>query len=137
MHQGIKTYANLGNYTAATDADPHTLITMLFDGALERIASAKGAMQAGDVAMKGLMISKAITVVDGLRAHLDLEKGGEIAENLRNLYDFAENRLFEANFNNSAEMLDEVTQILLTLKEAWVGIKPKAEKPATEESSYE
>ena len=94
-------------------------------------------MQAGDVAMKGLMISKAITVVDGLRAHLDLEKGGEIAENLRNLYDFAENRLFEANFNNSAEMLDEVTQILLTLKEAWVGIKPKAEKPATEESSYE
>ena len=127
MHQGIKTYANLGNYTAATDADPHTLITMLFDGALERIASAKGAMQAGDVAMKGLMISKAITVVDGLRAHLDLEKGGEIAEN----------RLFEANFNNSAEMLDEVTQILLTLKEAWVGIKPKAEKPATEESSYE
>ncbi len=128
MHQGIKTYANLGAYTAATDADPHTLITMLFDGALERIASAKGAMQGGDIAMKGLMISKAITVVDGLRAHLDFEKGGEIASNLKDLYDFAENRLFEANFNNSPQMLDEVTGVLNTLKEAWVGIKPELKK---------
>lgn len=137
MHQGIKTYANLGNYTAASDADPHTLITMLFDGALERIASAKGAMQAGDIAMKGLMISKAITVVDGLRAHLDLEKGGDIAVNLRNLYDFAENRLFEANFNNSIEMLDEVTKVLNTIKEAWAGIKPVPAEKTEEAGSYE
>ena len=45
MHQGIKTYSQLGAYTAATDADPHTLMTMLFDGALERIASAEGSTE--------------------------------------------------------------------------------------------
>lgn len=130
MLQGAKAYSQLGAYTAATDADPHTLITMLFDGALERVASAKGAMIGGDIAMKGLMISKAITVVDGLRAHLDLEKGGELAENLRNLYDFAENRLFEANFQNSTEMLDEVFSVLDTLKGGWEDMKPKLAEDA-------
>ena len=128
MHQGIKTYSQLGAYTAATDADPHTLITMLFDGALERIASAKGAMQAGDVALKGLMISKAITIVDGLRAHLDMEKGGELADNLRNLYDFSETRLFEANFKNEPELLDDVFQVLNTLRDGWQSMKPKLEE---------
>jgi len=126
MQKGIQAYTKLGNYTAATDADPHTLISMLYDGALERIASAKGAMQGGDVAMKGMMISKAITVIDGLRAHLDLDKGGDVADNLKNLYDFSENRLFEANYKNSIQMLDEVTQVLDTLRDAWTSIKPTA-----------
>ena len=125
VHYGVKAYASLGAYTAAVEADPHMLITMLFDGALERIASAKGGMQAGDIALKGMMISKAITVIDGLRAHLDIEKGGELAENLKDLYDFSENRLFEANFNNSTDMLDEVYEIINTLKSGWEGMKQK------------
>lgn len=125
MHQhGAQAYAKLGAYTAVTDADPHTLITMLFEGALTRIACAKGSMKAKDNAAKGQMISKAIAIVDGLRAHLDLEQGGELAGNLHNLYSFAENRLFEANMQNSTAMLDEVFKILSTLKEGWEQARP-------------
>lgn len=130
MHQGAKTYASMNAYTASEEADPHTLITMLFDGALDRIAGAKGAMNAGDVATKGLMISKAITIVDGLRAHLDIEKGGKLAENLKDIYDYSEHRLFESNFHNAPEMLDEITQILSGLKESWEGIKPQVNAAA-------
>lgn len=123
-HNGVKTYASVGAYTAAVEADPHTLITLLYDGALERIASAKGAMTAGNIPLKGTMISKAITIIDGLRAHLDLEQGGDLAQNLKNLYDFSENRLFEANFNNSTAMLDEVFSVIDTLKSGWEGLQP-------------
>lgn len=119
-------YANMGKQGKAEDASPHKLITMLFDGALERINAAQGAMTRNDIAAKGALISRAITIVDGLRASLDLEKGGEIARNLRDLYDYMETRLFEANLKNVPEMLDEVADLLRTLREGWVGIEREA-----------
>lgn len=119
-------YSNMGKQGAAEDATPHTLITLLFDGALERILAAKGAMGGKDIAAKGALISRAITIVDGLRASLDLEKGGEVAQNLKDLYDYMETRLFEANLNNSPEILDEVAGLIRTVKEGWIGIADQA-----------
>ncbi len=115
-------YQQTHAYAKAEEATPHELITMLFDGALERILSAKGAMEANDVVVKGMLISKAITIISGLKAYLDLEKGGELAQNLMQLYDYAEEKLFEANFQNDQALLDEVAQIITTLKEGWVGM---------------
>lgn len=116
-------YSNMGKQGNAEQASPHGLITMLFDGALERILAAQGAMSGNDIAAKGALISRAITIVDGLRASLDLEKGGSVAENLKSLYDYMETRLFEANLNNAPEILDEVADLLRTVKEGWVGIE--------------
>ena len=118
-------YKELNTQSAAAYADPHQLITMLFEGAVERIAAAKGAMANKDIATKGSLISKAILIVDALRAYLDMEKGGEIAVNLRNLYDYMERRLFEANMENDEAMLDEVSGLIQTLKSGWVQIEPK------------
>jgi len=118
-----KAYQDMGSYTGTTDADPHTLIGMLYSGALERIAAAKGAMSSGDVAAKGLLISKAIAIIDGLRAHLDREQGGDLANNLAALYDYAENTLFQANLTNDSAKLDEVSVILTNLYTGWEDIR--------------
>ncbi len=112
----------------ATTADPHQLIAMLFDGALQTLASAKGAMQRKQIAEKGLLIGKVISIVDGLRAYLNFEQGGEIAQNLSDLYLYIENALFEANFKNDENKLDEIGLLLGTLRSGWAGIREQVKE---------
>lgn len=122
-HSGATAYAKVGVETGVMAASPHSLITMLFDGALVAVASANQHMRAGRTADKGMAISKAIAIInDGLRASLDKEAGGEIAQNLDALYAYLGKRLFEANVQNQPEFLDEVTRLLQELKGAWDAI---------------
>lgn len=108
--------------TEVADATPYQLILMLMTGALERIARAKGAIEYQVVEEKGLRISQAISIIGGLRESLDMEKGGELAANLDALYDYMQQRLLEANIKNSIALLDEVSQLLATVKSGWEGI---------------
>ncbi len=128
----IKQYQQQSARGAIEGASPHRLIQMLLDGALERIFAAKRAMATNQTAAKGESISSAIAIVDGLRASLDLEKGGDIAANLKALYDYMERRLLEANLNNDAAILDEVASLLCEIGEAWRGIAPQG--PAAAEA---
>ena len=107
------------NQTAIDDASPHQLITMLLDGALERVATASGAMGRGEVALSGESIGKAISIIDSLRVSLDMEQGGQIAGNLSALYDYMTRRLLEANATKDADMLAEVGSLLKEIKVAW------------------
>jgi len=75
-------YKQVGTQIGADSADPHQLIVMLFDGALERIAIAKGAIERGNIEEKGQKIGRAIAIIDGLRASLNKEAGGEIADTI-------------------------------------------------------
>ena len=107
------------NQTAIDDASPHQLITMLLEGALERVATASGAMGRGEVALSGESIGKAISIIDSLRVSLDMEQGGQIAGNLSALYDYMTRRLLEANATKDADMLAEVGSLLKEIKVAW------------------
>ncbi|MGS2724135.1 flagellar export chaperone FliS [Porticoccus sp. GXU_MW_L64] len=115
----LKAYKSVGVQSGMTDATPHQLISKLFTGALDRIASAKGAIGRSEQTQKGELLGKAIAIVDGLRASLDHENGGEIATNLASLYDYMEQRLLEANLNNDIERLDEVAGLLKEIKAGW------------------
>ena len=112
-------YKTNKNDVLIDDASPHQLITMLLDGALERVAAAKGAMERGEVAATGEAIGKAISIVDNLRVSLDQNQGGPIAENLSALYDYMTRRLLEANATKDREMLAEVAGLLKEIKVAW------------------
>jgi len=105
--------------TAMEDASPHKLIAMLLDGALERIASASGAMNRGELAASGEAIGKAISIVDSLRVSLDHEQGRGLAESLSALYDYMTRRLLEANATKDTDMLVEVADLLKEVKIAW------------------
>lgn len=126
-------YAKVGVETGVMAANPHKLILMLFDGALVSIATATGAMKAGQIAEKGQAVSKAIDIVaNGLKASLDFETGGELAPRLAALYDYICDRLLFANLRNDPAALSEAASLLRELKGAWEEI---AGDPAVVSSS--
>ena len=78
-------------------ADPHSLITQMIDGAMTRIAQAKGAISRGETGNKAESISKAILIVGSLEGCLDHEQGGELSQNLSSLYEYMSLSLAQAN----------------------------------------
>ncbi len=126
---GIAQYKQVGVHTAIEGASPYRLIQLLLEGALDRVAAAKGHIERGEVDMKGVMITKALEIIGGLRASLNMEVGGEIASNLHALYEYMERRLVEANTQNDGEALDEVTRLLQQIKSGWDGIADEVDHP--------
>jgi len=120
---GLQAYQRVNTQTSITDADPHKLIQLLYNGALERINMAKARIQAKDYGGKAKLINKAIEIVGGLRSFLDLEQGGELAARLESLYDYMERTLLEASMKNDVAKLDEVAGLLRSIKEGWDGIR--------------
>lgn len=104
------------------DASPHQIIAMQLDAALDRVASAKGAISRGEIGRKGELISSAIAIVDSLQASLDYERGGEIANNLASLYDYIERRLVEVNLTSDVRLLDEVTSLFKEIRVGWSAV---------------
>lgn len=125
MRNPAESYGKVGVEVAVAAADPHRLILMLFDGAIAAIAVARIQMAAGEIAQKGASISKGIDLItNGLRASLDMEEGGELAARLAALYDYMAQRLLFANLKNSTAALDEVSELLSGLRDAWEQIAP-------------
>lgn len=124
--KGLQAYQRVNTQTSITDADPHKLIQLLYNGALERINMAKARMQAKDYEGKGKLIGKAIEIIGGLRSFLDFEKGGDLAARLEGLYDYMERALLEASARNDMAKLDEVANLLRSVKEGWDGIREEA-----------
>lgn len=113
-------YQRVGLETTLDAADPHKLVDLLFDGLLQAVAQARGAMARGDIAAKGQQIGKAVRIIDeGLKPALNLEKGGELAANLRNLYDFCVLRLTQGNLRNDDAALADVLRVLEPLAQGW------------------
>ncbi len=125
----IQKYTRSSREADVAAASPHRLIQMLLEGALEKIAIAKGHMERKEIAQKGKSISWAIDILDGLRMSLDQEAGGELAANLDSLYDYMSVTLLEANKDNSPEKLNEVSVLLGSIKSAWDRI---ADDPAVQ-----
>lgn len=103
-------------------ASPHRLVQMLMEGVQEKLLAAKGFMSTNHPAKKGEQISWAISIIDSLRACLNVETGGEIAQNLTQLYDYMERRLLEANLKNDPVIIDEVGQLMAQVKTGWDAI---------------
>lgn len=120
---GQSAYKQVAVDTAVASADPHRLTLMLYDGALEAVRQAAACMQQGQVAEKGRLLGKAVRIVEeGLKASLDRNAGGKLAQQLASLYDYASLRLLQANLRNDAKALDEVTSLLGDLRSAWAQI---------------
>lgn len=132
VRNALDQYSRNAVQTGVESASPHRLIQMLMEGALGKIAAAKGNMERGNIQAKGDQIGSAIAILDGLKSSLDKEKGGEIAQNLDDLYVYMERRLIEAHSHNDTAILDEVSDLLRQIKEAWdaIGDQAAASEPA-------
>lgn len=103
-------------------ASPHRIIQMLMEGALSKIATAKGCIARNDIAEKSRQITWGMNIIQGLRTSLDAQKGGEVAANLDSLYEYMGRRLLEANVSNDVAILDEVSSLLMEVKTGWDNI---------------
>lgn len=108
--------------TAVTTQSKGRLVVMLYEGAIRFVKLAKKEIEAHDYEAKGKYLSKAQDIIFELNAVLDMEAGGEIAQNLRSLYMYMNRRLSEANISLNSEILDEVIALLEELNKSWKAI---------------
>lgn len=116
----IASYQQIDRDADIRGSDPHRLIQLLFDGAIAALDDAKVKIVAKDIGGKSNSIVKAIAIIaDGLSASLNLNAGGELAQNLRALYDYMISRLVHANVHNDVAAIDEVRRLLDDIGSAW------------------
>jgi flagellar secretion chaperone FliS len=126
----IEQYRRVDTLTAVSQADPHGLVVLLFDGAIAAIMQARHAISVSDIPTKLTSISKAIRIVDeGLKACLQSHADNSLAANLHALYDHVVARLLEANVRNLDTPLEEALQLLAELRDAWMAIAPAGPAP--------
>jgi flagellar protein FliS len=117
-------YAAVDVSSGVASASPHLLISMLYDAALKHMDKALVHMQAGRTAEKGAAVTMAIRIIgEGLNASLDLNEG-DLALNLRSLYEYINNCLLKANLRNDSALLVEARTLLAGLRDAWAAIAP-------------
>ena len=122
----IDQYRHVGTITSVSQADPHQLVMLLFDGAIAAVLQARHAVDTGDTATKVATITKAMRIIDeGLKASLESQGDPALGDNLRALYEHMVSRLFLANLHNSDVALAEVARLLGELRSAWAGIAPQ------------
>lgn len=121
-------YRRIGVETSVNSASAHQLISMLFDGAQESIAQARGAVRSRQTDVKGRAIARAVRIVDeGLRSALNMEAGGTLAADLHDLYHYITLRLTQANLTNDDQALAECADLLEPLRGAWRAIGPQVQ----------
>jgi flagellar secretion chaperone FliS len=112
---GINAYRQ----TEAQSRTPLELVVMLYDGSLRFMNLAREAIVRSDIPARRDALSRALAIVSELQSTLDLERGGEIAASLDQLYAFANSRLMDAAMRNDPLPIDEVSRVFTTLRDAW------------------
>lgn len=116
----IASYRQIDIESDIRGADPHRLIVLLFDGAESALHQALIRLEANDIAGKSESLLKAIDIIlTGLSASLNIEEGGDLAQNLKALYDYMVSRLIHANLRKDAAAIREVQGLLGEISGAW------------------
>lgn len=121
----LAAYQMVATHGSVNEADPHRLIVMLMDGALARIAQARGCMERKATAEKSVCLQRAMAIIDELRGSLDLTQG-DLAHNLDSLYEFMSRQLLQAHVSDKAELLERVASLLQEIRGAWIALPPAA-----------
>jgi flagellar protein FliS len=101
---------------------PGRVVVMLYEGAIKFLKQATAELEAGKYIEKGKSINRAVDIIQELNITLNMEAGGEIAQNLRRLYAFMQERLFQANIRKDAGMIRETIKLLEELDEGWKAV---------------
>jgi len=120
--KAIAAYGDVKVTTGVASANGVQLIQMLFDGLLESLAATKGHIQSGAIVEKGKSIARASRIVIGLQGALDFERGGDLANNLNELYGYVTRRLLHVNARNDLDALEEIFGLMNEIRSAWEGV---------------
>ena len=131
MQSGVNQYKQV-NAQSMQSASPQQIVRLLLGGAIDKLSSAKGAIERKEFLNKQQDIRGARQIIDALKAALNMDEGGDISQNLDDLYDYMTRRLFEANSTDDTMALDEVCGLLAELKSGWDEVCTKSSDDATE-----
>ncbi|MFC4308151.1 flagellar export chaperone FliS [Steroidobacter flavus] len=114
---------NLGAQVA--HASPVKLVLLLTDGLLEELVRARAHIEHRRYELKARSLDRCVDMLNGLSSALDIEKGGEVSENLSRLYDYCAERLYRAGVDLNPALIDEVSGLLTTLRRGWQGMQQR------------
>jgi len=138
MEQGVSTYARNSKLAAyqsvsvhggVANADPHTMVLMLMDAALERMAMARGCIERRETTRQAALLHNCVQIIAELRGSLNMNEGGTLAQNLSDLYEYMTRRLMLANSTADLGCVAEVARLLDEIRSAWVAIGPQVRQP--------
>ena len=119
-HRTANAYQRINVETSMHTIDQHQLVSLLYEGVLGAIATARGALARGDVSTKCNSVAKAVRILEeGLMTALDRNAGGALAENLGAVYEYSLRRLIQANARNDDAMLQEVARLIAPIAQGW------------------
>lgn len=121
----LAAYQTVAVHGGVAASDPHRLVLMLMDGAIERIMSARGAIENGIPEARSRLLHRAVAILDELRASLNMELGGALAANMADLYEYSSRQLMRGNLEGRTAPLDEVANLLREIRSAWIQIAPR------------
>lgn len=130
--QFAQQYANTQVETSVSEATPHKLVEVLYDGVLKNLVLAKTFMQQKAYDKKAEHVNKVLAILANLRDGVDVEKGGDIAENFWAIYDYCYRTVLKASSHNNIEQMDEIFNMLKDISSAWKEM-PENIKRATED----
>ncbi|MDD2925559.1 flagellar export chaperone FliS [Rhodoferax sp.] len=125
-------YQRINVETSVHTMDQYQIVCLLFDGLMESIGVARGALARKDIAAKCAAVSKALRILqEGLTTGLDTVDGGELAANLGALYDYCASQLIQANVRNDDAIFQEVQRLIEPVAQAWKTMKQTPTAPAS------
>ncbi|MCB5162863.1 flagellar export chaperone FliS [Marinomonas algarum] len=122
--KGIQAYRKDSLKSDLASADPHRVIQLLMQGALEKLALGKGCIERSDLPGKATALTHAVEIINGLRDALDRDANPELVDNLESLYEYMVVRITEASVTKDTQIIDQVMALLLQIKGAWDQITP-------------
>jgi flagellar protein FliS len=115
--------------TQVRSSTPLELVVLLYDAALRHAVTARDAMARRDIPSRRTAMSKLMAVVGELQHTLDMDRGGDIARQLDELYSWALTQLLDATVHQDPQRIEEVHRVLTILRDGWVSIAANAASP--------
>jgi flagellar secretion chaperone FliS len=131
----VAAYRSVSAHGAVADADPHALVLTVMDAAMARLGAARACIERGETVRKASLLHSAVILVAELRGSLDLQKGGALAQNLSDLYEYMTRRLIHANLNGDTRAITEVLSLMGEIRGAWVAIGPQVRQRSAPSAS--